>query len=141
MDVNPQVAVLPDDYLPLYYSCDADDRRLRLRHDVTGTEHFAAGTCTCGADYRFPLGGGPLSAEAVTRTDRWSPDVCVTLLQNDLVSGVVAGKSSAMYGLVLNEVLTRVLGREPVPVLVPADLGAAPGSEPTPSLLYQYLTA
>jgi hypothetical protein len=146
MGINPQVGPLTDDYLPLYYSCDADARRLRLRHTLAGGDHFATARCTCGAEYRFALGtgSGKLSVAELARTNRWSPDMSVSLLQNDLVSGVVAGKSSALYGIVLNEVLVRVLGKEPVPVLVPVELATAGGgggeAEPPDSLLYRYLT-
>lgn len=88
MGINPQVGPLADDYLPLYYSCDADGKRLRLRHLLVGTDHFAITRCACGADYSFPLGGSTLSVAALAQTQRWSPDVSVTLLQNDLLVGL-----------------------------------------------------
>ena len=43
-------------------------------------------------------------------------------LLNDLASGVVAGKSSAIYGMVLNRVLREALDKEPIPMLVPEGL-------------------
>ena len=58
---------------------------------------------------------------------------------NDFVSGYVAGKSSALYLLIINDVLQRVLGKTPVPILVPESLGQ---SNTTPdqvdSLLFSY---
>jgi hypothetical protein len=59
---------------------------------------------------------------------------------NDLSSGVVAGKSSALYGIVLNEVLRTVLGKRPVPMLVPKALaqdGQSDGG--VDSVLHRYL--
>src|SRR5262249_3253351 len=96
---------------------------------------------TCDAAYRFSLGSGPLSVAAVAHTNRWSPDGTISLMQNDLGSGVVAGKSSAPYSLILNEGRVRGLGKEPVPIRVPAAPAApSPADEPRPGILYQYLT-
>ena len=129
--IDPQVHALRPDYLPLHYSCDRDDRRCTLVRERRGTEHLATTTCVCGASYEFRLGSTSLSADEVTRTGRWSADVTLPIYLNDMASGVVAGRSSALYGLVLNEVLDKVLARRPVPMLVPDDLAevlaAAPG--------------
>ncbi len=137
--IDPQVRPLDEGYLPLFYSCDVDDTRLRLYHYVDGTDHFAVGACKCGQDYRFFLGSGRLSIAEITETDRWSPDVCFPIFFNDLVSGFVAGKSSAIYLIVLNQVLRQVLDKTPVPILVPKSLGMN-GSEPPQidSLIYRY---
>jgi hypothetical protein len=80
-----------------------------------------------------------LSIAEIAETDRWSPDVCFPIFFNDLVSGFVAGKSSAIYLIVLNDVLRQVLDKTPVPILVPKSLGAN-GSEPPQidSLIYRY---
>ena len=142
MEINPQVKPLAEDYFPLYYACEIDNRRIKLYHKIDGIDHYAVGTCKCGVDYRFFLGSNKsLAVDELAATNRWSPDVCLPLFWNDLVSGVVAGKSSALYGLVLNEVLSRALGKKPVPVLVPKSLGV---KESTPSqfdsLIYSYLT-
>ena len=63
-------------------------------------------------------------------------------LLNDLASGVVAGKSSAIYGIVLNRVLREALDKEPVPMLVPEGL-TSPGPDDTrlvaDSLMVSYL--
>lgn len=138
--IDPVVRPLPPDYLPLYYACDTDARRLRLHHEVVGADHFAVGTCRCGMAYRFHLGRVELSIAELAATGRWSPDVLFPVLINDLVSGVVAGRSSALYGLVLNAVLNEVLGQRPIPMLVPADLGQSADSDPPfDSLIYHYL--
>ena len=68
-------------------------------------------------------------------------DVCVPIFMNDLVSGFVAGRSSALYSLVMNEVLRRVLGKRPVPILVPNnDSPIGSGAPQVDSLLHDYLT-
>jgi hypothetical protein len=63
------------------------------------------------------------------------------LLVDGYVSGMVGGRSSALYGLVLNRVAATVLGTSPAPMLVPADL---PEPMPHPdqgnSSLFAYLT-
>jgi hypothetical protein len=70
-------------------------------------------------------------------TGRWSPDVCLPLYLNDLTSGWVAGRSTALYTLVLHEVQRRVLGKRPVPVLVPPALVDRRSNEAR--LVYDYL--
>jgi len=137
--IDPQVRPLDEGYLPLFYSCEADDTRLRLYHQADGNDHFAVSACKCGQDYRFYLGNGTLSMAELAETDRWSPDVCFPIFLNDLVSGFVAGKSSAIYLIVLNEVLRQVLDKTPVPILVPKSLRVN-GNESTQidSLIYRY---
>jgi hypothetical protein len=80
-----------------------------------------------------------LSIAEIAQTDRWSPDVCFPIFFNDLVSGFVAGKSSAIYLIILNAVLHEVLDKKPVPILVPESLRRI-GSDATQidSLLYRY---
>jgi hypothetical protein len=124
-DVDPQVHPLPADYLPLRATCECGTR-LTVTRDGTA----ARAVCRCGRETRFELTGD--------LPERASVDVTLPLYLNDLTSGVVAGKSSALYGLVLDEVLERVLGREPVPAIVPAEpLDAASDGR----LLYDYLVA
>lgn len=137
--IDPQVRSLEEDYLPLFYSCETDDRRLRLRHYIDGNDHFAISTCKCGRDYKFHFSKDTLSITEIAQTDRWSPDVCFPSFFNDLVSGFVAGKSSAIYLIILNEVLREVLGKTPVPILVPESL-RLDGYEATQidSLIYRY---
>jgi hypothetical protein len=139
-DVDPQVHHLRLDYLPLHYSCDRDDRRCSLARLRRGADTFAVTRCACGASYEFHLGSRSLSMDAVAATGRWSTDVTLPLYLNDLASGVVAGRSSALYGMVLNEVLEKVLARKPIPMLLPPDLPAvlAEGAE-TQSLLQRYV--
>jgi hypothetical protein len=124
-DVDPQVHPLAADYLPLRATCECGTR-LTVTRDGTA----AHAVCRCGRETRFELPGDLPEAASV--------DVTLPLYLNDLTSGVVAGKSSALYGLVLEEVLERVLGREPVPAIVPPEpLDAAPDGR----LLYDYLLA
>jgi len=132
-DVDPQVRPLPKDHLPLHYSCPADGSRLRLTRD--GSD--AVATCRCGTAYRFDLhdGLGELAA-----TGRWSPDVSLPVHHNDQAGGWIVGRSTALYGLVLNTVITEVMGGRPIPAWIPPDLTSAPrpGSEP-PTLLVDHL--
>jgi hypothetical protein len=140
LGIDPQVEIRGQDYLPLFYSCDVDNQRLRLRHVIESGDHFATGTCKCGEVYRFNLGQRDLSIAEIAETRRWSPDVLMPAFFNDYVSGYVAGKSSALYLIIINDVLRQVLGKTPVPILVPESLGR-PNSEPdqVDSLLYDYL--
>jgi hypothetical protein len=140
MGIDPQVEIRDQDYLPLFYSCNVDNLRLRLKHVVENGDHFAVCTCKCGETYRFNLGQNTLSIAEIAETQRWSPDVLMPAFFNDYVSGYVAGKSSALYLLIINDVLQQVLGKTTVPILVPESLGK---SNLTPdqvdSLLYDYL--
>jgi hypothetical protein len=141
MDVDPQVHSVADDYLPLNYSCDRCGARRRLRHERAGLDHFAAMICTCGGDHRFHLGSRSLSLGELESTGRWSTDVSLPVYLNDMASGVVVGQSSALYGLVLRQVVEKVLGRRAVPMLVPEDLYAVLRDESgTDSVLFEYLT-
>jgi hypothetical protein len=137
--IDPQVRALDEDYLPLFYSCEADNRRLRLHHCSEGNDHFATSICKCGQVYQFYLGKDTLSIAEIAQTKRWSPDVCFPIFFNDLVSGFVAGKSSAIYLITLNEVLCSALGKKPVPILVPASLKQNGSNDnPIDSLIYRY---
>ena len=139
-DINPQVKPLKADYLPLFYSCIVDNRRLRLHHHIDGADHYAVSRCKCGREYRFYLGTGRLSIAEIARTGRWSPDVCFPIFFNDQVSGYVAGKSSAIYLLILNAVMREVLGKTPVPILVPESLRSNGSNGKIDSLIYRYFS-
>jgi hypothetical protein len=140
--INPQLRDRTEDYLPLFYSCEQDDERFRLHHITEGNDHFAIGACRARHVHKFFLGSGQLSIDSLLPTGRWSPDVFLPALLNDVVSGFVAGKSSAIYLIVLNAVLKQVLGKSPVPVLAPESLATAPnGAGPIDSLLYNYFDA
>lgn len=140
-DIDPKVKPLAADYLPLHVSCSACHRRLRLRREVAGRDQFAVALCRCQQPYKFYLGNGPLSIDEIVRTATWSPDVCLTLFMNDFVSGYVGGGSSGLYyGLVMKEVLEKVLNKRRVPILLPQPT-AVDGNDPEQfdSLLYRYL--
>lgn len=139
--LDPQVRPLDEHYFPLFFSCRQDDQRLRLYHQVEGSDHFAMGRCRCGETYQFHLGRNELSIAEIVETNRWSPDVCFPIFLNDRVSGFVAGKSSGIYLMVLNAVMRQALDKSPVPVLVPPNFGAAAANSDQPdSLLYKYMT-
>jgi hypothetical protein len=139
--IDPHVRPLSEDYLPLNFSCQACNRRLRLHQETQGKDHFAVATCKCGESFRFYMGGKALTVDEIVRTNRWSPDFFLLIFLNDLVSGYVGGKSSAAYyGLVMKEVLGKVLNKRRVPVLIADSLGA--NTHPPnqiDSLLYRYL--
>lgn len=139
-NINPQVKLLPQEYLPLFYSCEDDDRRLRLYHLIEGPNHFAIGQCKCGRIHKFYLGQKELSIAELAQTNRWSPDVCFPVFINDLVSGFLAGKSSALYLIVLNAVMQKVLGKTPAPILVPPQIAFQESLHGQfDSLIFQYL--
>jgi hypothetical protein len=137
-DVDPQVRPLPPDHLPLRFSCPLEGTRLRLSREQRGDNVFATATCRCNTRYEFDLGSGDARLGELEQTGRWSIDVSMPLHHNDLASGWVAGRSTALYGLVFNEVLERVFGRRPIPILVPREL--PPDSGPESSLLVRWLT-
>lgn len=110
-----------------------------MTHERTGSDHFAVTTCSCGAEYRFHLGSRSLSIADVAGTERWSTDVMLPAWLNDLASGVVAGRSSALYGIAVNRVLEKVLGRAAIPMLVPGDLSGLPPAAASDSLMQDYL--
>jgi hypothetical protein len=140
-DIDPCVHALPDDYLPLHFSCPRDGLRRRLAHRREGADHLAVAACRCGTTYRFHLGAHRLSIAELAATGRWSVDVSLPLFIDGLVSGMIVGRSSASYGLVLNQVATTVLGISPVPMLVPADLPEAmPHPDHPDSVLFGFLT-
>ncbi len=120
--IDPLLHPLADDYLPLRISCASDATRLPLRRRDETDGTYAVATCRCGATYRFRLGRRQLSFDEIAQTRRWSPDVLLPTLINDLASGVVAGRSSAIYGMVLNRVLREALEKEPIPMIVPESL-------------------
>jgi hypothetical protein len=138
--LDPQVTPLDEYYFPLFFSCEADNRRLRLYHSTEGNDHFARGRCRCGQTYKFYLGRQELSLAEIVQTGRWSPDVCFPIFFNDRVSGFVAGKSSGVYLMALNLVMRRALDKIPVPILLPPALGTASASHNEPdSLIYRYM--
>jgi hypothetical protein len=140
--IDPLLHPLADDYLPLRISCASDGTRLPLRRHDGADGAYAVATCRCGTTYRFRLGRRELSFDQIAETHRWSPDVLLPTLLNDLASGVVAGKSSAIYGMVLNRVLREALDKEPIPMLVPESL-TSPDTDDTrlvaDSLMVSYL--
>ncbi len=140
-NINPQMKPLPENYLPLFYSCAADNRRLRLFHHLENNDHYAVSRCKCGQEYKFYLGqNNNLSITEIAQTNRWSPDVCFPIFLNDLVSGFVAGKSSALYLIVMNAVLRQVLAKTAVPILAPVNLELQDDTAVQfDSLLFRYL--
>ncbi len=138
--IDPKVKPLAEHYLPLHFTCLDCRRRLRLRRETQGHDHYAVATCKCQRDYRFYLGSHHLSMQEIARVGAWSPDVCLTLFLNDFVSGYVAGGSSGIYfGLVMKEVLEHVLQKRRVPILLPQSSQPTHGAGAVDSLLYRYL--
>jgi hypothetical protein len=126
-DVDPRVRPLAPDYLPLWFSCPTDGKRCRLVRERRGADSFAVGRCRfCGGEHAFHLGSRTLTIDEVAATGRWSTDVTLPLYVNGLVSGVVAGQSTALYGLILDEVVRKVLAEVPIPMLVPLELAEVP---------------
>ena len=142
--IDPKVKPLAEDYLPLHYSCPADGMRLRLKRERSGGDQYASATCRCGICYRFSLGTKSLSLGELEQAGRWSLDVSMPVYHNDLASGWVAGRSTALYGLVFNRVLEKVMDQRPIPAVIPTDLaitGGANGEGPETTLLFAYLSS
>jgi hypothetical protein len=140
-DVDPQVRDLAPNYLPLRYACPQDGKRCLLVRERRGRDTFAVATCRfCGTVHQFHLGSHELDVAPLVATGRWGTDVTLPVYMNALTSGVIAGQSTALYGMVLNRVLMRVLGETPVPVLVPAGL-LEPPDPGGGSLFFDCLTA
>ena len=139
LDIDPQVRPVDEDYLPLHYSCPTDGSRLRLTHDRSDGHHGVA-TCRCGTTYRFDLGRSTLGLGELATTGRWSPDVSLPVHHNDQASGWIVGRSTALYGLVFNAVVEKVMGGRPIPAWIPPQLSSAPQpGSPAPTLLLEYL--
>lgn len=137
---------LNENYLPLFYSCERCGRRLRLAHERSASDHYGAANCRCGEAHRFHLGDVTMSLGELEQTGRWCADVSLPVHHNQLASGWVVGRSSALYGIVFNAVTERVMGQRPIPGLVPPGLGdgfARNGDEPPDeqSLLLAHLMA
>lgn len=137
MGIGTRVGPVPDDYLPLFIDDPRHGVRLRLRMERWKTDTWAVACDRSGrVHHRFHLGGKRLNMAEVVSSASWSPDVTITILLNDLFSGVVAGKSSALYLMVFHAVMRDVLGMKPLPVFVP-DLTA--GSLEYDSLFSHYI--
>ena len=121
--VDAHLRPIEDDYLPLFESCERCGTRLRLAHERAGADHYAIATCRCGEHYRHHLGTSTLALGELAQSGRWSPDVSLPIHHNHLASGWVVGRSTALYGMVLNEVMERALGLDPIPGFIPAELG------------------
>ncbi|TCZ54231.1 hypothetical protein [Roseicella aquatilis] len=137
MEVATAVDPLPDDYLPFFYSCPVDGQRVRLRRQRIGGEDCAVAETRAGRRYAFPLRRDEFPAAALFASARWSPDVLLPVLLNRQFSGLIAGRSSALYLLVQGAAMQEVLGMPLVPVLVPERLGEA--EQGPPGLLQRWL--
>ncbi|MFF3159413.1 hypothetical protein [Streptomyces sp. NPDC057910] len=141
--VDPQLHLLGDDYLPLNFSCPNTGRRTHMVRETAGGRTLAVARCDCKEEqHTFDLGHGrSISLDALVATGRWSPDVSAPLHCLHLSSGWVVGRSSALYGIVLNAVAERALGLAPNPGLVPpAYVSTGGGEADEHSLLVRYLT-
>jgi GTP cyclohydrolase II len=123
LDIDPTLRPLPDDHLPLRYSCPGDGTRMRLSRENRAGDMFAVATCDCGERYEFRLQRGRGALDELDATGRWSIDASMPVHHNDIASGWVAGQSTGLYALLFNAVLERVFGKRPIPILVPARLG------------------
>ena len=136
-DIDPRVKPLADDYLPLFITTPGDQRRTRLRLVRDGRVHLACAVDRAGRSWCYELGRRELSLEGLFGHVDFAPDVTLPIQLNDRYSGVVCGKSSALYLLVFNEVMRKVLDMKPVPILVPPSWDVFPGAYD--SLLAAYL--
>ena len=138
--IDPLVRPLDADHLPLFYSCATCGTRVRLVHERLERGHYAVAQCPCGVERRFHIGHRTISLGELEATDRWSPDVSLPVHLNRLASGWVVGRSTALYGMVLNGVTERVLGHKPIPGFVPPGLeDPADEGAPRPTILVGHL--
>jgi len=128
LDLDPRIKPLAPDYLPLFMTDPQDGRRLRLRLEQDGPLCLAVANDGRGGRHRFELGRGELSLAQLDGKVAWSPDVTLPLLVAERFSGLVAGRSSTLYLLVLHDALRRTLGRPGLPVLVPREWNVLPGA-------------
>ncbi len=128
LDVDPRIKPLAADYLPLFMTDPQDGRRLRLRLEQDGALALAVADDGRGGRHRFELGRDALSLAELDGKVAWSPDVTLPLLVAERFSGLVAGRSSALYLLVLHDALRRTLGRPGLPVLLPREWNVLPGA-------------
>jgi hypothetical protein len=139
--LDPQVHELDRSWLPLWWNCPDSGRRLRLTRETAGVDVYArAAECACGRLHRFHLGGARPTLDELEAAGRWSPDVLLPVLVDRRFSGYVAGKSSALYGIVMRTVLQDALGHQPTPCFLPTELtsGAVAPTAPD-SILHAYL--
>lgn len=127
-DIDPKVSPLPEDYLPFFVAAPGDRRRLRPRLVRDGGMHLACVIDGMGGTHCYPLGREELSVDQLVGQVDYSPDVTLPILVNEHYSGMVCGKSSALYLLVFADVMRKVLGMAPIPVLVPAHWDVFPGA-------------
>ncbi len=137
LNIASQLRPLPQDYLPLFMTCPEDRSRLRLRLKRDFGRHFAFAQSRSGTRHLFDLGEDNLSIEQLEEQVAWSPDVTLPILLNDHYSGMIAGKSSGLYMLVLRYAMQRLLRKQPVPILVPTHWH--PTASESNSLLDVYL--
>lgn len=121
--IQSAVAPLPHDYLPLFYSCPLSGERMRLRRCKDGRNIMAAATSQAGQTYQFSLGRGA-DLDALQASSRWSFDVTLPVYLSGLFSGLVAGRSSGLYCIVIRGAVRQAFGQSLCPILVPPALAA-----------------
>jgi hypothetical protein len=138
LGIDPVLPELSENYLPFWYSCPEVGRRSKLHRVCLNGDHWASSSqCKCGVEHRFYLGSNKLSMIELAETGRYSLDVSILIHLNDLFSGSVAGRSSGLYIVVLNNIMKKVLGRRPAPVFIPENW-----AQPNPDffgLLHSYI--
>lgn len=130
LGVDPRLRRSTPGRLPLFHSCPATGVRSRCHLVRDGTLRIAEAPCDLHGAHRFELGRSEVCLAALATGGRWSPDVSLPLLLAGSVSGVVAGRSSALYGVVLARVQSAVFGEPATPALVPAGLLSPPSGRP-----------
>lgn len=125
LNVATAVGLLPEDYLPFFFSCPVDGERVRLRRRKVQGEVIAEAWTRRGRCYRFSLGRGA-SMDELLASQRFSLDVMLPVVLSNLFSGLVAGQSSALYCMVMRAAMKKALGETLCPVLAPAMLAERP---------------
>lgn len=120
-DIQSAVAPLSRDYLPLFYSCPLSGERMRLRRRKDGRNILAEARSQAGQTYQFSLGRGA-DLNALHASGRWSFDVTLPVYLSSMFSGLVAGRSSGLYCMVLQGAVRQAFGQSLCPILVPPAL-------------------
>jgi hypothetical protein len=118
---DPGLRLLPPDYLPFFYSCPVDGERMRLSVQRTGLSWAAQGTSRAGRTYRFSLDDGS-NINTLMETGRVSLDITLPVHLSSLFSGLVVGKSSALYCMIMKSAAEESLDEQLCPMIIPTAL-------------------
>lgn len=115
------ITPLSEDYLPLFIICPDTKERLRLKYQSKLGQAYAYAYAynRNGKKLCYVIDGNSDWIDSLSEEVDWSVDVTLPILTNNFFSGVIAGRSSALYMMVFRSVMIDLLGIHPIPILVP----------------------